>query len=57
LRGGEEMRELTREEILEIMCVPAQTDEPEESDFVEESELDERAEEIFVKNWIEGEMK
>jgi hypothetical protein len=51
------MRELTREEILEMLCVPAQTDEPEGSDFVEESELDERAEEIFVKNWIEGEMK
>ena len=51
------MRKLTREEMLEAMCAPAQTDEPEGSDFVAESELDERAEEIFVKNWIEREMK
>ena len=50
------MRELTREEILEILCAPARTDEPEGPDFVEESEMDEKAEEIFVKDWIEGEM-
>ena len=50
------MKELTREEMLEMLCAPAQTDEPEGSDFVAESELDERAEEIFVKNWIEWEM-
>jgi hypothetical protein len=51
------MRELTREEMLEIMCAPGITDEPEGPDFVEESDIDERAEEIFVKNWIEREMK
>jgi len=50
------MRELTLEEMLEAMCAPARTDEPEGSDFVAESELDERAEEIFVKNWIKREM-
>ena len=51
------MREMTREEMLEAMCAPAQTDEPEGSDFVAKSDMDERAEEIFVKNWIEKEMK
>ena len=51
------MREMTREEMLEAMCAPARTDEPEGSDFVAESDMDERAEEIFVKNWIEKEMK
>lgn len=50
------MRELTREEILEILCAPERTDEPEGPDFVEESEIDEKAEEIFVKNWIDEEM-
>jgi hypothetical protein len=48
------MRELTRDETLEIMCAPARTDEPEESDFVESDELEE---EKFVQNWIEMEMK
>jgi hypothetical protein len=47
------MRELTREEMLEIMCAPGITDEPEESDFVES---DETAEEIFVEDWIAREM-
>ena len=32
--GGEEMKELTTDEILEIMCAPEITDEPEESDFI-----------------------
>jgi hypothetical protein len=55
-KGGEEMRDikkLTKEEILEILCAPEITDEPEESDFVE---TDETEEEKFVKNWIEKEM-
>jgi hypothetical protein len=47
------MRELTREETLEIMCAPKITDEPEESDFEETDELEE---DNFVKNWITREM-
>jgi hypothetical protein len=47
------MREVTREEMLEIMCAPGITDAPEESDFVESDELEE---EKFVKNWIEREL-
>ena len=43
------MRELTREEILEIMCAPATTDEPEESDFVDG---DESGEENFVESSV-----
>jgi hypothetical protein len=50
------MRELTREETLEIMCAPESIDEPEESDFIAESDLDGAAEETFVKNWLEREM-
>jgi hypothetical protein len=53
------MKELTQEaqkKMLEILCAPEITDEPEESDFVESGELDEKAEELFVKNWIEREM-
>jgi hypothetical protein len=46
------MRELTREEILEILCAPGITDEPEGSDFVD---IDELEEEIFVQNWIRKE--
>jgi hypothetical protein len=47
------MRELTREEMMEILCAPESIDEPEESDFVE---TDEPEEEKFVKNWIEKEL-
>ena len=50
------MRELTQAEMLEILCAPATTDEPEESDFIEESESDEKADERFVENWIEREL-
>jgi hypothetical protein len=51
------MRELTRKETLEIMCAPGITDEPEESDFIAKSGLDEAAEDTFVQNWLEREMK
>jgi hypothetical protein len=47
------MQELTREEMLEILCAPGSTDEPEESDFEETDELEE---EKFVKNWIAKEL-
>jgi hypothetical protein len=47
------MRELTREEILEILCAPEPIDEPEESDF---DEYDGEEEECFVQNWIESEL-
>jgi hypothetical protein len=47
------MRELTREEMLEILCAPEAADEPEESDFVD---IDEREEEKFVTDWIEKEL-
>ena len=43
------MRELTQDEILEIACAPAITDEPEESDFIDD---DEAGEENFVKKLI-----
>jgi hypothetical protein len=51
-----DMRELTQEEILDILCAPEWTDEPDESDFIAESELEEKAEEIFIKNWIAKEL-
>ena len=47
------MRELTRDEMLEILCAPESIDEPEESDF---DEYGGEEEEIFVQNWIEKEM-
>jgi len=50
------MRELTREEILEILCAPGITDEPEESDFVASDETDEAIEELFVKKQIVKEL-
>jgi hypothetical protein len=54
-RGGEEMRDIkkmTREEILAMLCAPGVTDEPEKSDFVE---FDEAEEDICVENWIRRE--
>ena len=47
------MKELTQEEFLEIVCAPAITDEPEESDYIESNEI---GEEIFVKNLIAKEL-
>jgi hypothetical protein len=47
------MRILTQEEMLEIMCAPEPTDEPEESDFVKGFEI---ADEMFVRSWIAKEM-
>jgi hypothetical protein len=47
------MRELTREEILEILCASEPIDEPEELDF---DEYDDVEEEKFVENWIEREV-
>ena len=47
------MRELTREETLEILCAPEPIDEPEGSDF---EEIDELEEEKFVTDWIEREL-
>jgi hypothetical protein len=47
------MRELTREETLEILCASGITDEPEESDFVQSDELEE---EKFVQNWLKKEL-
>ena len=47
------MKELTQEEILEIVCAPAITDEPDESDLVYSSEL---GEEEFVENLIAKEL-
>jgi hypothetical protein len=47
------MRELTREEMLEILCASEPIDEPEESDF---DEYDGETEEMFVNDWIEREM-
>jgi hypothetical protein len=45
-----DIKKLTREEILEMLCAPGSADEPEESDFVETDEIEE---ERFVRNWIE----
>ena len=47
------MKELTRDEILEIVCAPAITDEPEKLDFIYSNELDE---EDFVNNLIMKEL-
>ncbi|MCL2009136.1 MAG: hypothetical protein FWG71_01145 [Synergistaceae bacterium] len=47
------MKELTQKEILEIVCAPAITDEPEESDFIVSDETDE---ENYVKNLISKEL-
>ena len=47
------MKELTQDEILEIVCAPLITDEPEELDFVYADEL---GEENFVKNLITKEL-
>jgi hypothetical protein len=47
------MRELTREETLEILCAPEPIDEPEESDF---EEYDGETEETFVNDWLEKEL-
>jgi hypothetical protein len=45
------MRELTREETLEILCAPESIDEPEESDFDEYDDEDEdEDEEMFAEN-------
>ena len=43
------MTAMTQDEILEIVCAPEITDQPEESDFIASDEGDE---ENFVKNWI-----
>ena len=43
------MKQLTRDEILVIVCAPAITDEPEEADFIDNDEIDE---EEYVKNLI-----
>ncbi|MDR1377168.1 MAG: hypothetical protein LBJ22_06625 [Synergistaceae bacterium] len=56
MKEVKDMKELTREEMLEILCAPEAVDEPEESDFIAESELEERAEELFIKNWITKEL-
>ena len=48
-----DITKLTREEMLEILCAPTITDEPEESDFVD---IDEMEDEKFVQNWIEKEL-
>ena len=47
------MKELTADEILEIMCAPEITDEPEESDFIAG---DETGEEEFVEKMITKEL-
>ena len=51
-----DITKLTREETLDILCAPVPADEPEESDFIGESDPDEKAEETFVENWIEREL-
>ena len=47
------MKEMTQDEILDIACAPETTDEPEESDFITNEEIDE---EKFVKNLITKEL-
>ncbi|MDR1482129.1 MAG: hypothetical protein LBI74_05825 [Synergistaceae bacterium] len=48
-----DIKKMTREEILAMLCSPGATDEPEESDF---ERSDDRKEEEFVKKQIEREM-
>jgi hypothetical protein len=47
-----EKTQLTAERIMDIMCAPNPTDEPEESDFVGGDRVEEKTEEIFVRDWI-----
>ena len=47
------MKELTQDEILEIVCAPAITDEPEELDFIANDEV---IEENYVKYFIRKEL-
>jgi len=56
MRDMKDMKKLTREEILEILCAPGITDEPEESDFVASDETDEGVVEMFVKKQITKEL-
>ena len=51
--GGEEMKELTSDEILDIMCAPVVTDEPDESDFIAGDEI---GEEEFIGKFITKEL-
>jgi hypothetical protein len=48
----QEKTQLTAERIMDIMCAPSPTDEPEESDFVGGDRVEEKAEEIFIRDWI-----
>ena len=50
------MKELTMNEILKIVCAPAITDEPEESDFIASDEANEISEEQFVRKLIMEEL-
>jgi len=56
MRDMKDIKKLTREEILEILCAPGITDDPEESDFVASDETDEAIEEMFVKKQIVKEL-
>ena len=47
------MRELTQDEILELVCAPTVTDEPDESDFIANDDL---GEESFVNDMITKEL-
>ena len=49
--------ERSLKEILEIMCAPKPTDEPQESDFIHKNAEDERVDEFFIKSWLAKEAK
>jgi hypothetical protein len=49
------MRQLKREEIMDLLCAMESIDELEEMDFYDE-DYDEAAEEKFVDEWLEKEM-
>ena len=47
------MKEMTQDEIMDIVCAPETTDKPEESDFITSDEI---GEEKYVKNLITKEL-
>lgn len=49
--------ERSLKEILEVLCAPKPTDEPQESDFISRSAEEEQADEFFIKSWLAKEAK
>jgi hypothetical protein len=48
-------RQLSLEEILDLLCVPKAADDPQDIEFDEYSDADEAAERDFIERWLEEE--